>query len=178
MLSLYESAAVLADEAHKGQVRVDGTPYIRHPVRVATIIAERVPNASEELISAAILHDVLEDTDVTYEQLVERTNKTVANLVRELTKGDFEGNRESRVYQEAVRLGGISADAQTIKYADIIDNLSDIDKAKPDFASKYRFEKRWQLVKMTDGYQALRQAAWLLAFDKKVIPYHRFIVGG
>lgn len=176
-LTIYEGAALLATEAHKGQLRADGKPYISHPVGVATILAKHLPGVSEEMLAAALLHDVLEDTDVTYDEILKATNKEVADLVVELTKGDHKGNREERTYKEAVRLGGISANAQTIKYADIIHNLQDIDNAKPSFATKYRFEKRWQLIKMTEGYQALRQMAWLLSFDKKVAPFHQFIVG-
>jgi hypothetical protein len=81
-----------------------------------------------------------------------------------LTKDEGIGNRKVRKEREAQRLASVSAEAQTIKYADIIDNLSDTRALDAKFLAKYRKEKRRQLMLMCDGYQALRQQAWLLTY--------------
>ncbi|MDR2182944.1 MAG: bifunctional (p)ppGpp synthetase/guanosine-3',5'-bis(diphosphate) 3'-pyrophosphohydrolase [Clostridiales bacterium] len=82
--SLVEDAYRLAKDAHKGQKRKSGEPYIVHPVAVATILADL--EMDRETIAAGILHDILEDTDYTYNDLVEMFSEEVAKLVDGVTK--------------------------------------------------------------------------------------------
>lgn len=77
-------AAQFAEEAHQGQTRASGEPYINHPMAVAEILAEYQMEA--ETIIAGVLHDVVEDTPVTIEEVEERFGHRVANLVRGVTK--------------------------------------------------------------------------------------------
>lgn len=83
-IDLITRAFELANEAHEGQLRKSGEPYIIHPVAVAKILAEL--NMDTATICAGLLHDVIEDTKYTYEDLVERFNEDIANIVEGVTK--------------------------------------------------------------------------------------------
>ena len=79
-----EEAYRLAESAHEGQLRVSGEAYICHPVAVATILVEL--GMDSESIMAALLHDVVEDTDVTLEQVKKKFGADVAQMVDGVTK--------------------------------------------------------------------------------------------
>ncbi|SFS67195.1 RelA/SpoT family protein [Marininema halotolerans] len=83
-LELVERAYLFAEEAHKGQIRKSGEQYIHHPVAVAGILADLQMDATT--LTAAILHDVVEDTGVTLEMLEVEFGETVAQIVDGLTK--------------------------------------------------------------------------------------------
>ena len=72
-------------EKHKGQYRKDGnTPYIKHPVNVAACVAKVTKD--EDLFKAALLHDVVEDTDTSIDEIRGRFGSEIASIVEELTK--------------------------------------------------------------------------------------------
>jgi GTP pyrophosphokinase len=79
-----QRAYTLAEQAHKGQSRLSGEPYVTHPVAVAGILADLGLDA--DTLVAALLHDTVEDTDVTREQLSEQFGVHVAKLVDGVTK--------------------------------------------------------------------------------------------
>ena len=111
-MATLESAIQLAAEAHAGQQDKAGKPYILHPIRVMLSVS-----TTDEQI-AAILHDTVEDTDVTYEQLSEAGfSAEIISAVRALTKLDG----ESRV--EAARRAVKHPIARQVKLADVKDNL-------------------------------------------------------
>ena len=111
-MATLESAIQLAAEAHAGQQDKAGKPYILHPIRVMLSV-----ETTDEQI-AAILHDTVEDTDVTYEQLSEAGfSAEIISAVRALTKLDG----ESRV--EAARRAVKHPIARQVKLADVKDNM-------------------------------------------------------
>ena len=81
---LIKKAYECANSNHKEQNRVSGEKYINHPLNVAYILAEM--NADYETICAGLLHDTLEDTEITKEEISELINPTVAELVDGVTK--------------------------------------------------------------------------------------------
>ncbi|MBO4953722.1 MAG: bifunctional (p)ppGpp synthetase/guanosine-3',5'-bis(diphosphate) 3'-pyrophosphohydrolase, partial [Clostridia bacterium] len=83
-LSLVRQAFELAREAHKDQRRVSGEPYVYHPLAVAQILAEA--QMDRDTIIAALLHDTLEDTNITKESLEQDFSETIAELVEGVTK--------------------------------------------------------------------------------------------
>ncbi|MDO4182004.1 MAG: bifunctional (p)ppGpp synthetase/guanosine-3',5'-bis(diphosphate) 3'-pyrophosphohydrolase [Coriobacteriia bacterium] len=83
-LDQLQHAFAFADAAHAGQCRKSGEPFVAHPVEVAIILADLHMDA--DTITAALLHDTVEDTDTTNEQLVCEFNKQVASLVEGVTK--------------------------------------------------------------------------------------------
>lgn len=119
-MSLIEIAKEFATRKHEGQFRYDGvTPYIFHPLEVARRVENSVGAIKEE-IAAALLHDVIEDTGATPEDLILiGMPNTVVLAVVLLTKKEGQGYME---YLEAVRRNSI---ARTVKVHDMLANLSD-----------------------------------------------------
>ena len=117
----YIKALLIALDAHQGQKRSDGDPYISHPLRVAHYLNERY----EKIV--ALLHDVLEDSDFTEEDLKE-ISPFIAEKVKILT------HKEDEDYFDYIRRIKKDDLCAKIKLLDIIDNLTD----KPKKPKKYR----------------------------------------
>ena len=82
--SMVERAYLFAKEAHKNQYRKSGEPYIIHPLEVAVILAEL--ELDIESITAGILHDIIEDTEYTFEEITKLFSEEIARLVEGVTK--------------------------------------------------------------------------------------------
>jgi guanosine-3',5'-bis(diphosphate) 3'-pyrophosphohydrolase len=168
---ILERILSFASDAHANQQRkFTGEKFINHPIRVMNICKDYTENLS--ILAAALLHDVLEDTPVTENELKKFLDKTMSNedavktikLVVDLTdvynKEDFPGlNRKKRKNKEAERLEKSDPDAQTVKYADIIDNATDITRKHIDFAPKFLSEAQYLLNKLDKGHPELYQRA-------------------
>lgn len=109
----------LARTAHSGQMRDEGTPYILHPLRVAILLARELQLYSAEFLCGALLHDVIEDTDVTREELTEMFGPKVSRIVWLLTKFDDISLPAYLAEIEAASDTG----APIIKLCDRLDNL-------------------------------------------------------
>ena len=81
---LVQRAYEFANEKHNGQLRKSGEPYIIHPLQVAYILT--TIDMDEATICAALLHDVVEDTDITHEDIIREFGEEIANLVDGVTK--------------------------------------------------------------------------------------------
>ena len=141
-------------EAHEGQVRkYTREPYIYHPVEVGTILLQINPNASEDEVIACILHDTVEDCDVTVEDVRQAFGDSTAPIVEGLTDiyvpDGGKTNRKKRKELEAKRLGNETKSVQMCKAADLISNTSSITQHDPGFALRYLEEKQMILNEMT-----------------------------
>lgn len=112
-----------ARNAHRGQVDDDGKPYINHPLQVFRLLEEITDD--ETILAAALLHDVIEDTEYTYEDLKKEFGTDVADLVNEMT---HEGTNDHKGYYFP-RLQ--SKNGILIKFADNLSNLSRMDSWNP-----------------------------------------------
>ncbi|ELR68639.1 metal dependent phosphohydrolase [Fulvivirga imtechensis AK7] len=160
-----------AEHAHGDQMRrYSDEKYIRHPERVMELCREHTQDHT--ILAAALLHDVLEDTEVTEQEIAsflievmetyeaERTVRLVVDLTDIYIKKDYPHlNRKKRKRKEAERLGKAHPDAQTVKYADIIDNTVDLAENDEDFARVFLKEAQLILSKMHDGHPGLRKKA-------------------
>lgn len=161
--NLIYAATGFATCAHRKQKRkYTGEPYINHPVAVMGLLSEYTDDI--EIMQAGLLHDVIEDTDVTYHELVETFGERVARLVLEVTDASTlaDGNREARKAVDRAHLARSSPAGATIKLADLIDNTRTIVKYDPDFAVVYLKEKEQLLKVLTHGHQGLFQRALMV----------------
>src|ERR1035437_7753593 len=125
-IGLVEQAYEFSDAAHQGQLRQSGDPYISHPVAVAQIVADWQLDA--QAIVAALLHDVMEDTAVTKEEISARFGKPVADLVDGVSKLDrLESQTPAEAEAENFRkmLLAMASDVRVmlIKLADRLHNM-------------------------------------------------------
>jgi len=144
---MLERAIQFATQAHEGQFRkYTHDPYITHPLAVMEIV-RGVPGHTEEMLVAAVLHDVVEDTDVSLMEIQEEFGDAVSDLVLYLTdiSTPEDGNRLKRKRKDAQWYAQGSAQAQTIKVADFIDNTRDIAQNDPRFWETYKMEKLYAL---------------------------------
>lgn len=151
MNDIVHRAADFAELAHKGQFRkYTHEPYIVHPQEVARTVS--LVSNDLNVIAAAWLHDVVEDTLVTIDMIDSTFNSYVAKLVSEVTNiGEGRGNRAERKALEREHLARACPDAKTIKLADILDNVPSIVEFDPNFGAVYVEEKRLLLPHLEGG---------------------------
>lgn len=128
---LLETIAFAADR-HRLQRRKDreASPYINHPIAVATVLAAEGEVEDEALIAAAILHDTVEDTETTADELETRFGAEVAGLVAEVTD-DKSLAKERRKELQVEHAPHASARAKQLKIADKICNVRDLASQPP-----------------------------------------------
>tara|TARA_Y100001973_G_C5167420_1_gene316968 strand:- start:131 stop:625 length:495 start_codon:yes stop_codon:yes gene_type:complete len=149
-------ARAFATAAHTGQVRkYTKEPYIVHPIEVMQIVM--TVKHDEAMLAAALLHDVVEDTDYTIEDILREFGPDVASLVDDLTdvSRPEDGNRAHRKSLDRAHSAKASPRAQTVKLADLISNARDIVKHDQKFAKVFLDEKRQLLEVMTLGDSSL-----------------------
>ena len=118
-------AAAFASRKHDGQTRADGvTPYFSHVSRVAFILSYVFGVTDPEVLTAAFLHDTVEDTATDYDELAEQFGERVADYVIALTKNAMLPKKE-REDEYAARLIAAPEPVKIAKLADLFDNLSD-----------------------------------------------------
>ncbi len=168
MSDLIERAKDYATMAHQ---RIDQRrkyskqPYEVHLQAVATLVAGVTDD--EEAIAAAWLHDTVEDTPATLEDIEENFGQSVAELVEELTdvSKPSDGNRAKRKALDRSYLAQASPRAKTVKLADLIDNCRDIARHDKRFAKVYLVEMGALLEVLGDGDEKLYQQASRLYTD-------------
>lgn len=145
-ISKLTQAIVFAAEKHKNQRRKDGlgTPYINHPLRVLNILTTYgMEQYSFEwelpILIAAVLHDTVEDTDATIEEIVNNFGVEVANIVAEVTD-DKSLPKRTRKKLQVEHAPNKSKSAKLVKLADKLDNLRDLEQTLPvEWTEEMRF---------------------------------------
>jgi len=142
-LELIKKAFDVAWDAHKDQRRKTGEPYIFHPIAVAKIVAEEIGLGATSS-AAALLHDVIEDSNYTYEDIEKLFGKKIADVVNGLTKISVMNNQNISVQSENYRklLLTLSDDFRVIliKIADRLHNMRTLDSMRPDKQKKIASE--------------------------------------
>ncbi|HSF47006.1 MAG TPA: bifunctional (p)ppGpp synthetase/guanosine-3',5'-bis(diphosphate) 3'-pyrophosphohydrolase [Burkholderiales bacterium] len=133
-VALLQTAYALANEAHRGQRRMTGDPYISHPLAVAHILAQW--RMDVQALCAALLHDVMEDTRTTKPEIAEKFGKAVAELVDGVSKLDkIESQSQEEAQAENFRkmLLAMARDVRVIliKLADRLHNMRTLDAMAP-----------------------------------------------
>lgn len=134
-IDLLKKAYIVAKDAHDGQMRSSGDPYITHPVAVALNLAKM--HLDHETLMAALLHDVIEDTPVTKEELAELFGNTVAELVEGVSKLDklkFDNKEEMQAENFRKMVLAMVQDIRVIliKLADRTHNMRTLESLRPD----------------------------------------------
>jgi len=137
-MEIIRKAYLYAKDLHEGQYRQSGEPYIIHPLNVAYILAEM--HADSDTICAGLLHDTLEDTNITKEDIAHEFNQDIANLVdgvTKLAKMNFSSKEEQVLANTRKIITGITNDVRIIiiKLADRLHNMRTL-QFKTEFKQK------------------------------------------
>ncbi|MEE9351206.1 MAG: RelA/SpoT family protein, partial [Thiotrichaceae bacterium] len=173
-------AFMLAAEAHDGVVRKSGEPYVTHPLEVAGILADLHLDADS--ICAALLHDVIEDTDFSYDDIADQFGATVADLVEGVTKlstSGFKNKHEASIASFQKMIQAMTKDYRVvlIKLADRLHNVSTLGAMRPDKQrriAKETLEIHAPLARRM-GMNALRHKLQMRAF-RSLYPYRSQII--
>lgn len=137
-------------------------PYINHCLDVTTILLTMCSTyVDENMLAAAWLHDVVEDTEVTIKTITRYFGSDISGLVSDLTdvSKPSDGNRTARKRLDLLHTSEASQRAKTIKLADLISNSESIIENDPRFAKVYMKEKKELLKVLTEGDPKLYSAA-------------------
>lgn len=130
-----------ARKKHMGQMRKNNTPveYITHPINVANLVKKYADNKENinDLVSAAYLHDTLEDTNTTYTELICNFGNVISNLVKELTNNELLKKEMGKTKYLSMKMTNMSDDALIIKLCDRLDNVSSLYDTNKAFIDKY-----------------------------------------
>lgn len=155
-MTRFLKALDFAAKAHANQRRkYTEEPYINHCIAVARLVAY-VPH-TEDMLCAAVLHDVMEDCEVEYVTLYMIFGETIATYVNYLTdlSRPEDGNKARRKKIDRDWIAQSPPEAKTIKLADLIDNTSTVVQYDPEFAKVYMEEKRLLLDVLKEGDHTL-----------------------
>lgn len=148
-------ATAFASNKHRDQRRkdADASPYINHPIALCDILVNEGDIANTDVICAAMLHDTIEDTDTTKEELVTAFGGKIASIVMEVTD-DKNLPKLERKRLQVEHASSISHDAKLVKLADKIANLRDILTSPPQDWDDARKREYFQWA--TDVVRGLR----------------------
>ena len=139
-----ERAFLMAEQAHAGQTRDEGSPYIIHPVRVALTLATH-GHTDAELLAAALLHDTLEDTELPAATIASEFSPRVAALVQTVSRPPRSVADRDAIYHRQLIEG--PPEARVLKVADRLDNLSFLHLSnRPGKAERYLHETEQEVL--------------------------------
>ncbi|WP_330279596.1 HD domain-containing protein [Streptomyces sp. NBC_00569] len=152
-------AYVLAESSHRGQMRKSGEPYITHPLAVTLILAEL--GAETTTLTASLLHDTVEDTEVTLDQVRTEFGDEVAYLVdgvTKLEKVDYGAAAEPETFRKMLVATGNDVRVMSIKLADRLHNMRTLGVMRPEKQARIAKVTRDVLIPLAErlGVQALK----------------------
>lgn len=158
-LSLLRRAYLLAETSHRGQMRKSGEPYITHPLAVTLILAEL--GAETTTLTASLLHDTVEDTDVTLDQVREEFGDEVCFIVDGVTKVekiDYGAAAEPETFRKMLVATGNDVRVMSIKLADRLHNMRTLGVMRPEKQARIAKVTRDVLIPLAErlGVQALK----------------------
>ncbi|MCQ9130793.1 RelA/SpoT family protein [Streptomyces hilarionis] len=158
-LETLRRAYVLAESSHRGQMRKSGEPYITHPLAVTLILAEL--GAETTTLTASLLHDTVEDTDVTLDQVGEQFGAEVRYLVdgvTKLEKVDYGAAAEPETFRKMLVATGNDVRVMSIKLADRLHNMRTLGVMRPEKQARIAKVTRDVLIPLAErlGVQALK----------------------
>ncbi len=174
--STLENAIAFAVEKHKGVVRKgDGRPYILHPMSVLiTLLAIKQSKNAFLLATAAILHDTVEDCDVTIEEIGKLFGWQVASLVDELTSDNDEIKKLGKTVYLARKMEKMSSYALCIKLVDRLDNIKDMKSMNVSFQKK-QIDSTEVIIDHIEVHRTLSKThKILIAFIKLEMSHYKF----
>ncbi|MCG3040203.1 RelA/SpoT family protein [Streptomyces fenghuangensis] len=158
-LDILRRAYVLAESSHRGQTRKSGEPYITHPLAVTLILAEL--GAETTTLTASLLHDTVEDTEVTLEQVRAEFGEEVGYLVdgvTKLEKVDYGAAAEPETFRKMLVATGNDVRVMSIKLADRLHNMRTLGVMRPEKQARIARVTRDVLIPLAErlGVQALK----------------------
>lgn len=137
-----QDAYYFAKKKHEGQLRKDGRSYITHPIKVAELVRKYFSSVShvDELVAAAYLHDTVEDTDTTIEEIQEKFGNYVAYLVKGVTNDNQMKHTMGKTNYLCNKMLHMDEDVLNLKLCDRLANVLDLREASPEFIGKYELE--------------------------------------
>ncbi|SDL72697.1 RelA/SpoT family protein [Streptomyces wuyuanensis] len=158
-LAILRRAYVLAESSHRGQFRKSGEPYITHPLAVTLILAEL--GAETTTLTASLLHDTVEDTDVTLDQVRTEFGEEVCYLVdgvTKLEKVDYGAAAEPETFRKMLVATGNDVRVMSIKLADRLHNMRTLGVMRPEKQARIAKVTRDVLIPLAErlGVQALK----------------------
>jgi len=159
-LALLFRALAFAAHKHRDQRRKDAeaSPYINHPIALAEVLAREGGVADIEVLAAALLHDTIEDTATSFEELVGHFGARIAGMVAEVTD-DKNLPKAERKRLQIVHASGISPGAKLVKLADKICNLRDVADRPPATWDLQRRQEYFEWAKrVIDGLRGAHPA--------------------
>ena len=164
-------AAAFAADRHRRQKRKDheATPYINHPLEVARLLAEEGEVRDAEVLAAALLHDVIEDTRTSRAELARRFGPRIAGLVAEVTD-DKRLPKQVRKRRQVEHAPSLSRGAALVKIADKACNLRDIRERPPKGWSAARRRKYFAHAREVVAALPVKKHPALEAFRKVAGP--------
>ncbi|MBO0915590.1 RelA/SpoT family protein [Streptomyces laculatispora] len=158
-LTVLRRAYVLAESSHRGQMRKSGEPYITHPLAVTLILAEL--GAETTTLTASLLHDTVEDTEVTLDQVGEQFGDEVRYLVdgvTKLEKVDYGAAAEPETFRKMLVATGDDVRVMSIKLADRLHNMRTLGVMRPEKQARIAKVTRDVLIPLAErlGVQALK----------------------
>ena len=173
-LKLLVKALTFAANKHRNQRRknVDAFPYINHPISLVNILCNEVHITDINVICSALLHDTVEDTETTADELTLEFGQVISDIVMEVTDDPTITVKQKRKQLQIEHASQISDPAKLLKLADKISNLRDLANDPPETWSLVRrreyFDWAKQVIDQLRGTHSELEALFDQAYAKRV----------